>query len=158
MEAMANEWCGEFVTRDEAETEAVGEALGRKLREEGVPLALSLEGTLGVGKTCLVRGLVRGLGCPDPVSSPTFALVHEYRTGSLPIAHLDFYRLKNEEEIWALGWQELLQECVVAAEWGNRFPQVFPRGSLRLVFQEKEKTLRSILVSMVEAGKESGMP
>ena len=81
------------VTRSEAETSALGRALGRRLSAGDVVL---LAGPLGAGKTAFVRGLAEGLGCAaDEVSSPTFTLVQEYRGGRLPLVHVDLYRLDD---------------------------------------------------------------
>jgi len=146
MQSTANTLCGDFVTSSEEETSLLGENLGAQLLAAGSPHALLLEGPLGAGKTCFIRGLVRGIGGNESVSSPTFALVHEYNSGKIPVAHLDFYRLRSEDEVLALGWDDLLAECIVAAEWGNRFPSVFPPGSLHLVFQERSDISRQISI------------
>lgn len=127
MEANAK-WQGdEFVTFGEEETEAVGErwAAARRARGEG-PGCVLLDGPLGAGKTAWVRGFARGWGCGTEVSSPTFALVQEYSGGSCPVYHLDFYRLKSEEEVWGLGFEDLLATGWVLVEWATRFPRVFP--------------------------------
>ncbi len=88
---------------------------------------LALVGGLGAGKTHLTKGLAEGLGCGAEATSPTFALLHEYPGGRLPLAHLDFYRLGSADELLAIGWDELLdQGGVVVAEWADRFPEVMP--------------------------------
>lgn len=81
-----------------------------------------LEGELGAGKTFFARGLLRGLGVPAavPVTSPTFALVHEHE-GRAPIRHLDLYRLGEAGELDELGIDEALEEAIVIVEWGRRF-------------------------------------
>lgn len=91
------------------------------------PAVIGLCGPLGAGKTHFTQGLVEGLGASDWVSSPTFGLVHEYRTGRLPVIHLDFYRLKSAQELLLLGWDEWLDEGVVmVAEWADRFGEWMP--------------------------------
>ena len=80
---------------------------------------LLLEGELGSGKTTFVRGLARGLGSVDAVQSPTFTLVRIYK-GRIPLAHVDLFRLQSATELADLGLEELLDQAVVAVEWGDR--------------------------------------
>lgn len=81
-----------------------------------------LEGALGAGKTFFTRGLFRALGVPAavPVTSPTFALLHEHE-GRLPLAHLDLYRLSSVDELVELGLFEVMERGVTVIEWGARF-------------------------------------
>jgi len=112
-------------------------ALGRNLAEGiAVDATLSLEGPLGAGKTCFVKGLAEGLGIdPAGVSSPTFTLVHEYPGGRLPLVHFDFYRLDSEGELAGLGYEEyFLSPCVRAIEWGDKFPGALPAEAWRVSF------------------------
>ena len=91
---------------------------------------LALVGELGAGKTCLSKGIVRGLGFTGQVSSPTFTLIHEYLGGRLPVFHFDFYRLESAEELWGIGWEEYLEgNGLVIAEWADRFPEAMPVGA-----------------------------
>ena len=103
------------------ETIALGEEWGRNA-EAGWLIGLS--GDLGAGKTQLVKGLARGLGITGRVQSPTFALVHEYGGGRLPLAHLDLYRLDTEEQIRGAGLEEYFLQPggVVVVEWCDRWP------------------------------------
>ncbi|HLK11996.1 MAG TPA: tRNA (adenosine(37)-N6)-threonylcarbamoyltransferase complex ATPase subunit type 1 TsaE [Candidatus Binatia bacterium] len=103
-----------------ADTEALGEALGRAAA--GGEL-IGLTGDLGSGKTCLVRGIARGLGAdPDLVHSPTFVIATEYRGGRLPLAHVDLYRLESPGTD-ALSLRDVLYgEGVAAVEWFERLP------------------------------------
>ncbi|MGE0785805.1 MAG: tRNA (adenosine(37)-N6)-threonylcarbamoyltransferase complex ATPase subunit type 1 TsaE [Sandaracinaceae bacterium] len=89
-----------------------------------------LEGELGAGKTFLARGLLRALGVPSrvPVTSPTFALVHEHEA-RMPIRHLDLYRLTSPDELDELGLAELFEGALVVVEWGARWRDaILPRG------------------------------
>ncbi len=108
----------ETTTRDPEETEALGEALGRAAR--GGEL-IGLVGELGAGKTCLVRGLARGLGIdPERVHSPSFTIVTEYPGGRLPLAHVDLYRLEAPGEQAPFLRDVLYGEGVAVVEWFDR--------------------------------------
>lgn len=98
------------------QTEALGEAWGRSARSG---LVIGLIGELGAGKTQLVRGLARGLGCSERVHSPTFALLHEYTSGRFPLFHLDLYRLDTPAAIQAAGLEEYLcqPKGISVVEW-----------------------------------------
>lgn len=109
---------------DEAATLAMGRALSGELRGGEV---LALVGDLGAGKTTLTRGLVSGLGGEAEVTSPTFALVQEYRGGRLAVFHFDFYRVEEAEELLDLGWDDYLErEGVVIVEWPHRHTELLP--------------------------------
>jgi tRNA threonylcarbamoyladenosine biosynthesis protein TsaE len=108
----------EVESRGPADTEALGAALGRAAA--GGEL-IGLSGELGAGKTCLVRGIARGLGGdPDVVHSPSFVIATEYRGGRLPLAHIDLYRLEPPA-VDALSLRDVLYgEGVAAVEWFER--------------------------------------
>ena len=107
----------EFLTNSPAETEAVGAALGRVLKPGTV---IAYQGDLGAGKTAFTRGLARGLGCGDMVTSPTYTIVNEYLSGRLPLFHFDMYRLTSSEELWDIGWEDYLERGgVCAVEWSE---------------------------------------
>jgi len=105
------------------ETRALGEAVGGLL-ERGDVVALS--GDLGAGKTAFVQGAARGLGVAEPVVSPTFTLVREYR-GRVAIHHLDVYRLDRVQDVLDLGLDEMLEDgAVVFVEWGDVIEGLLP--------------------------------
>ena len=107
----------ELITNSPAETEAVGEALAKKLLPGTI---LAYRGDLGAGKTAFTRGLARGLGCGDPVTSPTYTIVNEYLSGRLPLFHFDMYRLKTSDDLWDIGWEDYLERGgVCAVEWSE---------------------------------------
>jgi tRNA threonylcarbamoyladenosine biosynthesis protein TsaE len=95
---------------------------------------LSLEGPLGAGKTQFTGGLVRALGCDVEATSPSFALMHEYAGGRLPVFHFDFYRMDSESELLTAGFDDCLPAGVTVAEWGDKFPEALPTGTWRLRF------------------------
>ena len=104
------------------ETEAAGEELAVTLT---VGDLLLLAGELGGGKTTFVRGLARGLGISSGVQSPTFQLVRVY-PGRIQLAHVDLYRLESGAELADLGLDDLLEQGVVAVEWGDRLRLDYP--------------------------------
>lgn len=118
------------------------------------PGCVILDGPLGAGKTAWVRGFARGWGCAAEVSSPSFSLVQEYHGGPLPLYHLDFYRLTHEEEVWGLGFEDLLTTGWVLVEWGSRFPGVFPSGAWwwRFATEASSRRIRLDLWEPLEQG------
>jgi tRNA threonylcarbamoyladenosine biosynthesis protein TsaE len=113
-----------FTSNSTAETEEAGAQFAQTLRRGDV---LALVGDLGAGKTQLVKGIARGLGSQDPVTSPTFTLVHEYSRGSLPLYHFDFYRLENADALRGIGFDEyIFGDGVSVIEWADRFPGAIP--------------------------------
>lgn len=111
----------EFITNSPEETEAVARSLGEKLRPGAV---LAYRGDLGAGKTAFTRGLAKGLGAKEQVTSPTYTIVNEYITGRLPLFHFDMYRLQSAEDLWDIGWEDYLDRGgVCAVEWSERVEQ-----------------------------------
>jgi len=109
---------GTFISHSSEQTQQLGEAWGR-IAESGQIIALS--GDLGAGKTQIVKGLARGLGCPERVHSPTFNLVNIYLGGRLTLYHLDLYRLETPQQIIAAGLEDYLRPAGVAViEWAER--------------------------------------
>jgi tRNA threonylcarbamoyladenosine biosynthesis protein TsaE len=106
----------DVVTSSAAETETVGEHLGKRLQTGDVVL---LTGELGAGKTTFVRGVTRGAGSAAPVASPTFQLVRVY-AGRVQLAHVDLYRVEQLSELADLGLEELTEQGAVVIEWGDR--------------------------------------
>lgn len=108
----------EYRTKSESETEAVGEDLARTLTPGTV---IAFTGDLGAGKTAFTRGLARGLGINERVTSPTFTIVNEYQGGRLPLFHFDMYRLESAEELFDIGWEDYLRRGgVCAVEWSEK--------------------------------------
>ncbi len=139
----------EYLTNSEQETEALGEELAKDLRPGEV---LALYGELGSGKTALVRGLCRGLGLHDHVTSPTFTIVNEYASGGrLPLFHFDMYRLGSADELFDIGWEDYLDRGgVCCVEWSENVEDAFDGTETRVVFEKTGETGRHI---RVEEGK-----
>jgi len=107
-----------------------GEALGRTLR---APRVLTLAGEVGAGKTTLAQAICRGLGVEEPVTSPTYALVHEYDGVRSTVYHLDLYRLRDPRDLLQLGWDEIVSSpAIVLVEWPERAEGFVPDDALRL--------------------------
>jgi tRNA threonylcarbamoyladenosine biosynthesis protein TsaE len=109
---------------------ALGERIAAGLGKGSV---VALRGSLGAGKTCLVKGIARRLGVREEVTSPSYTVVSEYAAGPLPFYHIDAYRLGGEDEFLALGGEEYLYGGGIAVvEWSDRIPGSIP-GSAVLV-------------------------
>jgi tRNA threonylcarbamoyladenosine biosynthesis protein TsaE len=131
------------LTRGEEETAALGRELGGRLQAGDVVL---LGGELGAGKTVFARGLAEGLGVPpSEVSSPTFALIHEYR-GRLRVFHVDLYRLNAAQEIEDLGLDELAASGVVIVEWAEKLPRAIP-GAIQVRIEDGGGDERDVWIS-----------
>ncbi len=113
------------LTLTETELRHWGEELGRGISS---PLLVTLTGELGVGKTTLAQAICRGYGVIDEITSPTYALVHEYHAAKSPVFHVDLYRLDSPEQLTNLGWDEIVSaRALVLVEWperaGSRLPE-----------------------------------
>ena len=107
----------QYTTNSPAETEAIGAALG-KIIEPGAVIAY--RGDLGAGKTAFTRGLAKGLGCTEIVTSPTYTIVNEYLGGRIPLFHFDMYRLRSSDDLFDIGWEDYLDRGgVCAVEWSE---------------------------------------
>jgi tRNA threonylcarbamoyladenosine biosynthesis protein TsaE len=138
----------QFLTNSPAETEAVGMALGRVL-EPGTILAY--RGDLGAGKTAFTRGLARGLGCDDMVTSPTYTIVNEYLSGRLPLFHFDMYRLASSDDLWDIGWEDYLERGgVCAVEWSENVEDAL-EGAISVTIEKLGEDSRRITI---EGGEE----
>ncbi|MEK8022295.1 MAG: tRNA (adenosine(37)-N6)-threonylcarbamoyltransferase complex ATPase subunit type 1 TsaE [Candidatus Hydrogenedentota bacterium] len=131
-------------SRSEEETIAIGESIGRSLR--GGELIV-LKGDLGAGKTRLVRGIARGAGSEDHVSSPTYVIQHIY-SGRIPVHHIDLYRLRHHEDISDLGIDEaLVAGAAVVVEWGEKLPAEVEDGRLEITISPGEtETARVMMI------------
>ncbi|MDR3295026.1 MAG: ribosomal protein S18-alanine N-acetyltransferase [Clostridiales Family XIII bacterium] len=114
--------------RDEAETRAFGLELAGRASAGTV---IALVGELGTGKTCLTAAIAEGLGVTAPVTSPTFALIHEYAGGRLPLYHFDVYRLAGPEDLYELGFEEYFYgNGVTVVEWADRVSDLLPEDAV----------------------------
>ena len=107
----------EFITNSPEETEVIGAKLAENLTPGAV---IAYRGDLGAGKTAFTRGLARGLGCTEQVTSPTYTIVNEYLSGRMPLFHFDMYRLHSADDLFDIGWDDYLERGgVCAVEWSE---------------------------------------
>ena len=123
-----------FITNSAEETEQLGERIASKLKGMEV---IALFGGLGMGKTALTRGLARGLGADDVVSSPTFALVNEY-SGRVPVYHFDMYRVTSWDDLYSTGFFDYLDTGVLIIEWSENIEGALPENALRITISRGE--------------------
>lgn len=117
----------EYLSHSPAQTETIGEALGKQLKSGSV---VAYRGGLGMGKTAFTRGLARGLGCTGRVTSPTFTIVNEY-SGTLPLFHFDMYRLDSSDALFDIGWEDYLERHgVCAVEWSENVADALPDDTI----------------------------
>jgi len=124
---------GSFSVGSVEETWALAAQFARELKPGDV---ICLEGDLGAGKTTFVQGLAAALGVGGRVTSPTFCLVQEHRgpEGTL-LVHMDLYRLKGEDDVLAIGWEDYLSAgAILAVEWPERAGSLVPPAAHRVVF------------------------
>ena len=139
-----------FITKNEAETEKVGEGFA-----SGLPggTVVAMYGDLGAGKTAFVRGMARGMGLDCRVSSPTFTIVNEYEGGRLPLFHFDMYRLRDADDLFDIGWEDYLTRGgVCAVEWSERVDDAMPADTLWVdIARGTDESDRIITISGGEA-------
>ena len=114
----------------EQEVVEYGIRLGREAHPGQV---IALTGDLGAGKTTLTKAIARGLGISETVTSPTFTIVKEYRSGRLPLFHFDVYRIGDVEEMYELGYEEyFFGDGVCVIEWADLIEELIPEDALRI--------------------------
>lgn len=118
-----------YHTASPEETERVGELVGQTLTGTEV---IAFVGGLGMGKTAFVRGLARGLGCRAEVSSPTFALVHQYGGGRAMLYHFDMYRVSGWDDLYSTGFFDYLDTGVLAIEWSENIEEALPADTVTI--------------------------
>ena len=130
-------------TRTPAETQTIGEEIGKQLRQGDL---VALIGDLGTGKTCLTQGIARGVGVypNQTVNSPSYTLINEY-AGKIPIYHIDLYRLQNHDELLDLGLNEYMEgDGICIIEWAEKL------GSLKISHTKIQITWLSEMTREIE--------
>ncbi len=150
-----------FVTHSPEETIAFAQEFAKKLRAGDV---IAFRGGLGAGKTTFTRGLSLGLGLGDNVTSPTFALVNEYRPSQnadkptiTGLFHFDLYRISGAEDAESTGFFDYLEEGgVVAVEWSENAQEILPAGTIEIAISAPDETTREIIITGDERFADTG--
>ena len=132
-----------YYTNSPEETEAVGQALAPLLQPGTI---LAYRGDLGAGKTAFTRGLARGLGADERVTSPTYTVVNEYLSGRIPLFHFDMYRLADADALWDIGWEDYLERGgICAVEWSENVSDAL-EDAVTVDIQKTGETTRKITI------------
>ena len=132
-----------YTTNSPLETEAIGAALGKILPAGTV---VAYRGDLGAGKTAFTRGLAKGLGCTDLVTSPTYTIVNEYLGGRLPLFHFDMYRLRSSDDLFDIGWDDYLdRNGICAVEWSENVDDAM-EGAVCITIEKLGEDTRRITI------------
>ena len=125
-----------FVTKSPCETEALAEKMAKNIS----PCVIAMTGDLGAGKTAFTRGLAKGLGYEGEVTSPTFAIVHEYVGGRLPLYHFDMYRVDGWEDLYSTGFFDYMEQAsVLSVEWSENITSALPEKHIKVDIRRGEK-------------------
>lgn len=131
------------------ETIKLGEIIGKSLKPGSI---IALKGTLGAGKTVLVKGIAKGLGIEDEPNSPTFVIMNVYE-GEVPLYHFDLYRVEDADELLGIGYEEFFYgHGVSAVEWADRIEEIFPEYTIYIEIEipepeaEGSETIRDIKI------------
>ena len=136
----------EFIVDNIEKTLELGEKLGKLLNPGDV---VCLIGDLGTGKTHITKGIAKGLGIEDYITSPTFTIVNEYY-GRLKLHHFDVYRVNDPDEIYAIGFDEyIFSEAASIIEWANYIEELIPKERIKITIKklpQMGENYRSILI------------
>ena len=138
-----------FESYSAEETFRLGELTGGRLKTGAV---VTLDGDLGVGKTVFVKGVAKGLGIREPVCSPTFTILQEYREGRIPLYHFDVYRIEDPEEMAEIGFDDYLYgDGVCLIEWAKNVSELIPKDAVRVTIEKvPEKGLSYRRITMIQ--------
>ena len=135
-----------FFSKSYIETEEIAFKLAQTLRGTEI---IAMFGGLGAGKTAFTRGLARGLDVNDGVSSPTFALVHEYG-GKFPIYHFDMYRINTFDDLYTTGFFDYMDNGVMVIEWSENIENALPESCIRVYIKVISENEREIEIEGAE--------
>ena len=133
-----------MISTSDAMTLQIGEDLGRKLKKGSV---VSLRGSLGSGKTVLAKGIAKALSINEAIVSPTFTIVQEYDAGTMPMFHLDLYRLSGDDEFESMGGEEFLYpDGITLIEWSEKIEDMLPDSTIFVEIAINEDLTRKITI------------
>ena len=135
-----------FFSKSYIETEEIAQRLAKTLKGTEI---IAMFGGLGAGKTAFTRGLARGLGIEDGVSSPTFALVHEYE-GKFPVYHFDMYRINTFDDLYTTGFFDYMDNGVMVIEWSENIENALPDNCIRVYIKVISENEREIEIEGAE--------
>lgn len=141
-----------FTTSSPEETEALGEKIGRRLQRGDI---LTFKGELGAGKTCMIRGIAKGLGIKDRITSSSFVIMRVME-GDIPVYHFDLYRLENEEELIDIGYDEFLfSNGVSLIEWPEKLENLIGSDflSVEIQYDEQDESFLRRIIKITPSGK-----
>ena len=125
-----------YISHSPEQTEQIAAEFASTLKSGDV---IAYKGPMGAGKTAFTRGLCRGLGLDDPVSSPTFALVDQYGNGEHALYHFDMYRVESYEDLYSTGFFDYLDYGgILAIEWSENIEAVLPPNTITVTIQKDE--------------------
>ena len=134
----------EYTVNSVEETWAVAREFAKELKPGDV---VCLEGDLGAGKTTFTQGLAAALGVPGRVTSPTFCIVQEHQSKDVLLVHMDLYRLRGEEDVEAIGWEDYLARgAIFVIEWPDRAGSLIPDTARRVAFRHMGEGKRIIAI------------
>ena len=126
----------EFHTQSVEETEMIGRELAGSLDKEK-PCFIAMYGDLGVGKTAFVRGLASVLAPTSRVKSPTYTVVNKYEGDSIPLYHLDVYRINDEDELYSIGFDDYVNTGICVVEWSENIPESIPNDAIKVSIEKE---------------------
>lgn len=139
----------ELVTNSANDTIEFGKSVARAVEKGAV---ISLVGDLGAGKTTFAKGVARGLGIMDNVTSPTFTILNEYVGEEKKLYHFDFYRIEDPDELVELGFEDYFPSAdgLTIVEWAEKAPSVLPKKFYQITFEKIDDDKRKIVFEEIE--------